>query len=97
MAFWLRLVQASRRTNTATASRNVATWIRLAKIVVASGVMGGVLWCAALAAGPWIAAGGIRAAACLAALVGLGVVVYGAVALGLRATTVAELRVAFRR
>ncbi len=68
-----------------------------AKIVAASAVMALAVWVASLVLAPWIGAGGVKSVLGLCLLIGLGVSVYGVAALGLRATSVAELKAGFRR
>jgi len=69
---------------------------RLWRIVLASVLMGGVLWGAALVLGPFLAMGGWRWLA-LTLLVGFGVVSYGLFGQGLGAFRVQELRGQLRR
>jgi len=68
-----------------------------AKTIAASLVMGAAVWVAARVAEPWLHAGGIRSGAGLAAVIVFGMVVYMAAALGTRATSVQELKAAFKK
>lgn len=72
-------------------------WIKLGKIVVASAVMAGAVWAASLVLAPWIEAGGMKSVVGLCLLIGLGASIYGVAALGMRATSMAELKAGFRR
>jgi putative peptidoglycan lipid II flippase len=69
---------------------------RLWRIVLASGLMGAVLWGAAVMLGPFLAMGGWRWLALLV-LVGLGVASYGLVGQALGAFRVQEVRGQLRR
>lgn len=70
---------------------------RLARIVLASAGMGAALWAAQRALAPWLDGPAYERIAALAALVAGGLVVYGALALLLRAADPAELRAVLRR
>jgi len=70
---------------------------KLAKTIAASLVMGAAVWTAARVAEPWIHAGGIRSGAGLAAVIVFGMAVYLAAALGTRATSIQELKAAFKK
>jgi putative peptidoglycan lipid II flippase len=74
-----------------------ALWIKLGKIVAASAVMAASVWAASLVLAPWIDAGGVKSVIGLCLLIGLGASVYGVAALGMRATSVAEVKAGFRR
>ncbi len=69
---------------------------RLWRIVLASALMGAVLWGAGVVLGPVLAMGGWRWLA-LALLVGVGVVGYGLIGQALGAFRVQEMRARFRR
>ena len=69
---------------------------RLWRIVLAAGLMGAVLWGAAVVLGPFLALGGWRWLA-LVLLVGLGVVSYGLFGQGLGAFRLQEMRGQLRR
>ncbi|MBL3568686.1 murein biosynthesis integral membrane protein MurJ [Rhodovulum sulfidophilum] len=66
------------------------------RIVLASGLMGALLWGAARAAQPWLAEGGLRYPA-LAGLVALGIVSYFGLGHALGAFRLSEFRRAMRR
>jgi len=69
---------------------------RLPRIVLASGIMGAVLWGGMIVLGPMLGVPGWRYAG-LALLVVLGIAAYGVAALGLGAMRLADLKAALRR
>ncbi|MBL48383.1 MAG: murein biosynthesis integral membrane protein MurJ [Roseibacillus sp.] len=70
-------------------------WRKLARMVLASVLMGGTVWVAAWALGPWLAGSQWQKMVGLALIVGTGMAVYGLLALVLRATSLAGLRASF--
>jgi putative peptidoglycan lipid II flippase len=70
-------------------------WKRLIRMVLASVVMGGVVWLAGVALGPWLSGTQGQKIVALALIVGTGMTVYGILALAMRATSLAALRTGF--
>ncbi|MGC9420192.1 MAG: murein biosynthesis integral membrane protein MurJ, partial [Rhodovulum sp.] len=94
-AMVLLLWRGSRRYGTAAELDDRFTR-RLGRIVLASGLMGAILWGAAWALAPWLSEGGLRYAA-LAALIALGIVAYFGLGHLLGAFRLSEFRRAMRR
>jgi putative peptidoglycan lipid II flippase len=69
---------------------------RLPRIVLASLLMGGLLWLANLALGEWLYTAGVRYLA-LAVLIAVGMLGYGAIGQAVGAFRLAEFRAALRR
>ncbi len=70
-------------------------WKRLIRMVLASVVMGGVVWLAGVALGPWLSGTQWQKIVALVLIVGTGLTVYGILALAMRATSLAALRAGF--
>ena len=70
-------------------------WKRLIRMVLASVVMGGVVWLAGVALGPWLSGTQWQKIMALVLIVGTGMTVYGILALAMRATSLAALRAGF--
>lgn len=72
-------------------------WLRCSRICLASLAMGVIVWGGLLALDSWFAAGFIKQCLALGLLIGLGITVYAALVLVLKATTVRELKAGFKR
>ena len=72
-------------------------WRKALKVVFASVVMGVIVWFAHQLIGSWFAEALWQKCIALALLVGLGVVTYAMLVLGLKVTSVSELKAGFRR
>ncbi len=70
-------------------------WKRLIRMILASVVMGGVVWLAGMALGPWLSGTQWQKIMALVLIVGTGMTVYGILALAMRATSLAALRAGF--
>ena len=70
-------------------------WKRLIRMVLASVVMGGVVWLAGVALAPWLSGTQWQKIMALVLIVGTGMTVYGILALAMRATSLAALRAGF--
>ena len=73
----------------------VDEWKRLIRMFLASVLMGGVAWLAALALGPWLSGTQWQKIVALILIVGTGMTVYGILALAMRVTSLAALKASF--
>ena len=72
-------------------------WTRSLRIVVASLVMGALVWLGLQVLEPWFFEAFWKKCVALALLIGLGVSVYAVLVLALKATSIAELKAGFKR
>lgn len=72
-----------------------AEWKKLARMLLASAVMGGVAWLASWALGSWLAGPQWQKLSALALVVGTGMTTYAILAIALKATSLAEIRASF--
>ena len=70
-------------------------WKRLIRMLLASVVMGGVVWLAGVALDPWLSGTQWQKIVALVLIVGTGITVYGILALAMRATSLEALRAGF--
>ncbi|WP_159434971.1 murein biosynthesis integral membrane protein MurJ [Rubritalea squalenifaciens] len=72
-------------------------WKRIGKLLLASVLMGLTVWVAQWMVSDWLVEGLIKKVCAVSLLIGLGMVVYAMLVLGLKAMTLQELKAGFRR